>query len=118
MTIFSKHKFRHARFIHDERDIVMGLFHTPLPNVNITVAGVILTAPMDLPPTQVAVKRYGAAEGVEKDLLDAGILVGGPLHFVKSGFVTMPVYNLSRDAVAMVEAMLNAVAVLRGRGMM
>lgn len=48
-----------------------------------------------LRPTQIALKTYGECEGIEKDLLLSGVISGGPVQEIRSGFVTIPVYELS-----------------------
>jgi hypothetical protein len=50
-----------------------------------------------LEPTQIALKTYSECEGIEKDLIASGVIAPGVVKSVRSGFVTIPVYNLSAD---------------------
>jgi hypothetical protein len=61
--------------------------------LSINVAG--MPGAKKLQPTQIALKTYSECEGIEKDLLASGVIAGAPVQAIRSGFVTIPVYELS-----------------------
>lgn len=55
---------------------------------------------LELPEGYVAIKNWSENEGIERDLLDAGIVEGQPVKHIPSGFVTIPVYKLTQKALS------------------
>lgn len=55
---------------------------------------------LKLGPGQIAVKNYGENEGMVEALKAAGIIEGKPVRLVSSGYISIPVYNLTERAKA------------------
>lgn len=58
----------------------------------------IATATVNIPrvplgPDEVIIKNYSENTGIEKPLIEAGIIGDKPLRYVQTGFVTVPVYR-------------------------
>jgi hypothetical protein len=48
----------------------------------------------------VAIKNWSENEGLPSILLHAGVIEGAPVAHVRSGFVAVPIYRLTRAALA------------------
>lgn len=56
---------------------------------------------LELPLNQVAIKNYSEGKGIEKVLIEAGIIEDKPIKYVRSGFVDIPIYEITKEACAL-----------------
>lgn len=68
----------------------------PFCTASINPPGVVLS-------DEIAIKNWSENEGMEHALRYAGVIEGNPLRYISSGFVRIPVYNLSEQSLAEIE---------------
>lgn len=92
--------FHHAKYFRGEQELHAGLYLIPPRNVclwtgegklTVNVAGQVLAS------DEVAIKTWSENEGVEKDLLLAGVIEGPVLRRIPSGFVEIPIYKRGKN---------------------
>jgi hypothetical protein len=62
-----------------------------------------VAVPQTIPAGCVAVKDWSESEGIPDVLTDGGLIEGGPVQHVRSGFVDVPVYRLTAAALAAIQ---------------
>jgi hypothetical protein len=67
-----------------------------------TTATSALESPV--PKGQVAIKNWSENEGIDTLLLNAGVIEGAPVARARSGFVSVPLYQLSKSALELINA--------------
>lgn len=93
-TPLNVHFFRYAKG--DAIAIHLTCATTGHPWGNATV-----NLPGQIPPGHVAVKNYAEGEGMDRLLIAAGVITPGPRSFVTTGFVRVPIHQLTEDALAL-----------------
>jgi hypothetical protein len=62
-----------------------------------------VAVPQTIPTGCVAVKGWSENEGIPEVLTQGGLIEGGPVQHVRSGFVDIPVYRLTAAALAAIQ---------------
>ena len=55
-----------------------------------------------LKPNLVAIKNYSENEGIEEFLIKNDIIKTEPIHYIDSGYVSIPVYELTEKSINMI----------------
>lgn len=88
----------HTRYAKGEADLIKFAYADGVPALRLSQDGEpLMVASTYVGPLQggtIAIKNYSENEGVEQDLIEAGVISHKPVGFVKSGFVSIPIYQL------------------------